>query len=161
MTYDWGRIEHEYVTGSMTLAELAEKYKIKLNTMYRKAEVRKFREQREEYTNSVREKALTRARARDARTLANLSTALDKAGKILKKYMDDEDMLFGRVVEGGEDGVREYRVRKLDTKAVRDMTAAIREATAAMQLMTGRTEQAEEEQAGVIVIPQREMTPIE
>lgn len=154
MKYDWEKIEQEYVSGKMTMEKLAEKYKISISTFQKKAIERKFTEKRSKYAEKVQEKALARAQARDARTLGNLSSALDKAAKVLNKYITDEDALFGRVSVTG-DGVQEYRVKKIDTKALRDMTSALREATAAMQLIRPNGAQ-EEEQGGVVVLPERE-----
>lgn len=154
MKYDWEKIEQEYVSGKMTMEKLAEKYKISISTFQKKAIERKFTEKRSKYAEKVQEKALARAQARDARTLGNLSSALDKAAKVLNRYITDEDALFGRVSVTG-DGVQEYRVKKIDTKALRDMTSALREATAAMQLIRPNGAQ-EEEQGGVVVLPERE-----
>ena len=152
MRYDWDRIEHEYVSGKCTMEALAKKYKIPLNTFYKRAEVRKFSEKRESYTKKVREKALARAQARDARTLGNLGSALDKAAKTLNKYITDEDTLFGRV-SVGQDGVAEYKVKKLDTKALRDMTAAMREVSAAIKLLQPETaDKGDEKQEGIIIL---------
>ena len=155
MAYDWDRIEHEYVTGKGTMEALARKYGIKLSSFYRRAEVRKFAEKREKYTNQVREKALTRAREREIRTLTNLGSALDKAAKKLNTYIGDEDTLHGRVAVT-QDGVQEYRTKKLDTKAVRDLTAAMKEVAAALKLITPDEQKTEETQAGVIILAQRE-----
>ena len=156
MAYDWDRIEHEYVTGKGTMEALARKYGIKLSSFYRRAEVRKFAEKREKYANQVREKALTRAREREIRTLTNLGSALDKAAKKLNNYIADEDTLHGKVVNHMDGSIEEIRTKKLDTKAVRDLTAAMREVAAALKLITPDETKTEETQAGVIVLAQRE-----
>lgn len=155
MKYDWEKIEQEYVSGKMTMEKLAEKYKISISTFQKKAIERKFTEKRRKYAEKVQEKALARAQARDARTLGNLSSALDKAARLLNKYMTDENTLHGRIVNHMDGKIEEVRVEKLDTKALRDMTSALREATAAMQLIRPNGAQ-EEEQGGVVVLPERE-----
>jgi hypothetical protein len=155
LKYDWDKIEHEYVTGKCTMEELARKHKIPLNTFYKRSKVRNFSEKRENYTRTVQEKAIARARARDVRTLSNLGGALDKAARILNKYLTDEDTLFNRI--SMSDGVLlERRAKKLDTKAVRDLTAAVREATAAMRLLAPEQTTEAENQAGVIILPGRD-----
>ena len=153
--YEWDKIEHEYVCGKMDMAELARKHKIPLRTFYARAEVRKFSEKREKYRNQTREKAIARAQARDARTLGNLQSALDKASRLLNRYITDEDTLFGRVLVTA-DGIQEYRARKMDTKAMRDMTAAMREVSAAIKLWQPETEKTDGERGGVIVLAARE-----
>lgn len=159
MRWDWDKIEHEYVTGKMDMAALAKKHQIPLNTFYKRAEVRKFSEKRETYTNRLRERAIARAQARDARTLGSLGSALDKAARTLNRYITDEDTLFGRVSVTA-DGIEEYRARKLDTKALRDMTAAMREVSAAIRLLQPEAEK-QDDGAGVIVLAAREADPDE
>ena len=153
MRYDWDRIEHEYVSGKSTMEALAKKYKIPLNTFYKRAEVRKFSEKRESYTKKVREKALARAQARDSRILANLGGALDEAARRLKKYLADDDTLHGKIVTGLT-GVVEVRTKKADTKALRDLTAAVKDAAAAMRLLAPDQGGSEAEGAGVVVLPE-------
>lgn len=156
MKYDWDRIEHEYVTGKSSMAEMAKKHKIPEDTFYKRAEVRNFQQKRENYANRVRERALMRAQAREARTLNNLNGALDKAARMLSRYIADEDTLHGRV-QMGESGPVEYRTNKLDTKALRDMTAALREAAAAMRLLRPDAGQEDTDGgAGVIILPMRD-----
>jgi len=156
MKYDWEKIEQEFISGKSTMEALARKYQIPLNTFYKRAKVRKFSEKRENYAKRVQEKALARAQARDARTLGNLSSALDKAARTLNKYIGDDDTLFGRV-SVTEDGVQEYRTKKLDTKALRDMTAAMREVSAAIKLLQPEKESDTGEREGVIVLTEREV----
>lgn len=155
MKYDWDKIEQEYVTGKISMEKLAEKYKIPRSTMEQRAKVRKFTEKRGKYEEKVREKAIARAQARDARTLGNLGSALDKAARLLNKYVTDEDTLFGRVSVSAE-GVAEYRVKKVDTKALKNMTAAMREVSAAIKLLKPETGGDEAGEGGVIILTERE-----
>lgn len=158
MKYDWGKIEQEYVTGKMSMEKLAEKHKIPYSSFRKYANGHKFQEKRTEYGQKVAQKALARAQARDARTLGNLGSALDKAARTLNKYITDEDTLFGRV-SVGQDGVVEARVKKLDTKALRDMTAAMREVSAAIKLLQPETADREDEnKSGVILMPEVEIS---
>jgi hypothetical protein len=155
MRYDWEKIEQEYVSGKMSMEALAKKHGISISAIEKKAIERKFTEKRRIYAEKVKEKALARAQARDARTLGNLSSALDKAARTLNKYIGDDDTLFGRV-SVTEDGVQEYRTKKLDTKALRDMTAAMREVSAAIKLLQPETADKEEKQEGIIILSERE-----
>ena len=155
MRYDWDRIEKEYVTGRVTMEKLSEKYQIPIGTIQKKAIVRKFTEKRSLYAEKVKEKAIARAQARDARTLGNLQSALDKASRLLNKYITDEDTLFGRVSVTA-DGMQEYRARKMDTKAMRDMTAAMREVSAAIKLLQPEMAGGGAEEGGVVMMPEQE-----
>lgn len=155
MRYDWEKIEQEYVSGKMSMEALAKKHGISISAIEKKAIERKFTEKRRIYAEKVKEKALARAQARDARTLGNLSSALDKAARTLNKYIGDDDTLFGRV-SVTEDGVQEYRTKKLDTKALRDMTAAMREVSAAIKLLQPDAGGPGGEEGGVVLMPEQE-----
>lgn len=155
MKYDWAKIEQEYVSGKMSMEGLAKKYGIPNSSFRKYANGHKFKEKRTEYGQKVAERALARAQARDARTLGNLSSALDKAARTLNKYIGDDDTLFGRV-SVTEDGVQEYRTKKLDTKALRDMTAAMREVSAAIKLLQPDAGGPGGEEGGVVLMPEQE-----
>lgn len=155
--YDWPSIETEYVTGKMTMEKLAAKHNIPLNTFYARAKVAQFSRKREEYTKTIQEKAVARARARDVRTLANLGSALDKAARLLNRLIADEDTIHSKIVSHMDGQLEEVRTKKADTKAIRDLTAAIRDVGAALQGMhDGQQGRENESQAGVIILPERD-----
>lgn len=151
--FDWDKIEHEYVTGRMTLETLARKHQISVSQIQKVSSRRHFSEKRSEYAETVKEKALARAQARDIRTLSNVKSALDKAARLLNKYIADEDTLHGRI-HTGDFGVTEYKTKKLDTKALRDMTAALRETTAALTALAPAEGADREQRSGVIILPE-------
>lgn len=159
MRIDWQQIEHEYVTGKMTMETLIKKHGISESHFFRKAKELKFTEKRSKYREKAEEQALTRARAREAkrleRTNGNIGGALDRAARRINQLLNDEDTLFGRVLTG-EDGVTEIRTRKADTKAIRDLTGALRDVVSALSLLTGDKADRDEGQAGVIILPERE-----
>lgn len=157
MKYDWEKIEQEFISGKSTMEAMARKYQIPLNTFYKRAKVRKFSEKRENYAKRVQEKALARAQARDARTLGNLSSALDKAARLLNKYVADEKTLHTKIVNHMDGSLEEVKVEKVDTKALRDMTAAMREVSAAIKLLQPEKESDTVEREGVIVLTEREV----
>lgn len=155
MRYDWDRIEHEYVTGKATYAELEEKYKIPRSTFEKRAKVRKFAEKRGEYEEKVRQKRLARAQARDSRIFANLGGALDNAARLLKKLTSDEDTLHGKILTVEGEAI-EVRTKKADTKALRDLTAAVKDAAAAMRLLAPEQAEQDGNAGGVVIIPAQE-----
>jgi len=138
------------------MEKLAGKYGIPDSTFRKYANVHKFRDKRTEYAQKVAEKALARAQARDARTLGNLSSALDKAARLLNKYVADEKTLHTRIVSHMDGELEEVHVEKLDTKALRDMTAAMREISAAIKLLQPEDSGQTEERTGVIMMPEAE-----
>ena len=152
MKYDWGKIEQEYVTGKMSMEKLAEKHKIPYSSFRKYANGHKFQDKRTEYGQKVAQKALARAQARDARTLGNLGSALDKAARLLNKYVNDDDTIHGKIVNHMDGRIEEIRTKKLDTKALRDMTAAMREVSAAIKLLQPETDRGDEKQEGIIIL---------
>ena len=157
MKYDWGKIEQEYVSGKMSMEKLAEKYHVSISTFQKKAIERNFTEKRRIYAEKVKEKALARAQARDARTLGNLGSALDKAARLLNKYVADEKTLHTKIVNHMDGRLEEVQVAKVDTKALRDMTAAMREVSAAIKLLQPEKESESGNRDGVIVLAEREV----
>lgn len=157
MKYDWAKIEQEYVSGKMTMEGLAKKYGIPNSSFRKYANGHKFKEKRTEYGQKVAERALARAQARDARTLGNLSSALDKAARLLNKYVADEKTLHTKIVNHMDGSLEEVKVEKLDTKALRDMTAAMREVSAAIKLLQPEKESDTGDREGVIVLTEREV----
>ena len=155
MRYDWDRIEHEYVTGKATYAELEQKYKIPRSTFEKRAKVRKFAEKRGEYEEKVRQKRLARAQARDSRIFANLGGALDNAARLLKKLTGDEDTIHGKILTVEGEAI-EVRTKKADTKALRDLTAAVKDAAAAMRLLAPDQGGQDGNAGGVVIIPAQE-----
>ena len=165
--YDWPRIEQEYVTGSMALRELATRYKISETTIYKHAKEAKFDEKRRKYLEKVAKKAVTRTSARDARVLARLMTAADKLALKISKAVSD-DTVFGYIVqdpprtdeETGEQipgGQRVEILTKADTKAIVNMSTAIRNMAMATKVMYPDGDGASgEDERSVVIMPERE-----
>ena len=164
---DWPRIEQEYVTGSMSLSELAKRYHISQTTIYKHAKEAKFEEKRKKYGEKVAKKALTRASTRDGRAISRLMTGTERAIRELNKAIK-EDTLYGYIVsnppvkdeETGEQrpgGLRLELLPKADTKALVNISTAIRNLSMATRVMypeggQGRTG----EEPGVIVLESRD-----
>lgn len=159
--YDWDKIEREYVRGKMTGEDLCAMYKIPLNTFQKHSSERKFSEKRRKYTESIQEKALARACAREAKALSRILGAAEKAAALLDKHMKDEDTLKNWLYTDKETGeLSEVRLKKLDTKAVREMTSAMRDTVAALTMMAERKDKQQgtdkQGSGGVILLPERD-----
>ena len=169
MRYDWTKIEHEYVTGKMPLLRLIERYHISQNTMYKHAKEGNWDEKRQKYQEKVAKKALTRASTRDARAISRLMTGNERLIRELQKAIT-EQTLYGYIIqdapttdeETGElrpGGMRVQMLEKADTKALVNISTAIRNIAMATKVMypdgdgTGQ-----EDERSVIIIPEQEQS---
>ena len=165
--YDWQKIEYEYVTGDEPLRQLAAKYHISESTIYKRAKEAQFDEKRRKYREKVAKKANTRASTRDARAMSRIMTAAEKTIAKLRSAVTD-DTVFGYIVddppskdeETGEPtpaGRHVEILTKADTKALVNLTTAIRNLAMATKVMypdgdgTGK-----EDERAVVIMPERD-----
>lgn len=165
--FDWARIEQEYVTGDMPLIELAERYHISQTTIYKRAKEGRFDEKRQKYRDKVAKKALNRASTRDARAISRIMTAAEKTISKLRAAITDETV-FGYIVEDppskdwqtGEvrpGGQRVEILSKADTKALVNLSTAIRNLAMATKVMYPDGDGAgTEDERSVVIMPERD-----
>ena len=84
---DWSSIKNEYVTGDVTYAQLAEKYGINENTVYKHASNGKWRQAREEFRRETGVETLKQARARGARAHARELEVLIEANRLQEEVI--------------------------------------------------------------------------
>lgn len=159
MRYDWYKIETEYVSGTMTMEALAERYGIANSTFFKRAKEREFVEKRRKFREKVEEKNLARRRARKSKKLERAKDEiLDgfcAAAKRYKDYMTSADMFNSHVVSGKE-GIKIVIMEAPDTKRVRDMAAMGKDLVTTYRDLTGNSMEEAEETGGVIVFAPRE-----
>lgn len=165
--FDWQKIEQEYTTGDMPLSDLAERYHISQTTIYKHAKEANFEEKRKKYREKVAKKALTRASTRDARAIGRLMTGTEKAIRELRKAITN-DTLYGYIVEETPEkdeetgerrpgGLRLQLMDKADTKALVNITTAIRNLAMATKVMYPDGDgQGTEDERSVVIMPDRE-----
>lgn len=126
---DWTKAEVEYVAGDMSLRELAEKLGESYSTLSKAAADGKWTAKRKEF----RKKAATNALARAQRRTENkLDRLLQSSEKVLNTAITaiEDDKQFNRYIVTGSSGEAEERTfDKVDTRAMKEMTAVIRELT--------------------------------
>lgn len=160
MRYDWAKIEAEYVAGKESMEAIAARYGIAKSTFFKRAKERNFTQKRSKFREKAEEKSIARAQAREARrlerTTANVNGALDRAAKRINRLLDDDATLHGKIL-ATEDGITEIRTNKADTKALRELTSALRDVASALQLMqNGGQGAGESNNQGVIILPERD-----
>ena len=142
------------------MESVAERYGVAKSTFMRQANVRKFSEKRTKFRQKSEDQALARARAREARRLdrtnTNIVSALDRAAKRINRLLDDDATLHGKIL-ATEDGITEIRTNKADTRALRELTSALRDVVSALQMQQGGSQGAgESNNQGVIILPERD-----
>ena len=163
--FDWLRIEQEYVTSDISLRELSEKYHVSMSALSKHAVDGKFTDKREKYKQKVAQKAATRASTRDGKAISRLMTGTEKAIRELRKAIT-EDTLYGYIVqepaekdeETGErrpGGLSLQLMRKADTKALVNISTAIRNLAMATRVMypEGDGDGEKMEHSGVVLMP--------
>ena len=164
---DWQKIEQEYVTGEMGLRDLAEEHHVAMSTMSKHAKVQNFAEKRKKYRTKVGQKALTRASTRDAKAIARIMTATEKTIRKLNKAVTDETV-FGYLQDetpGTDEETGERRpggqhlviLDKADTKALVNLSTAIRNLSMAVKVMYPDGDSLREgDEREVVIMPDRE-----
>lgn len=125
--YDWEKIEQEYITGKMSAETLAKKHNMPYYTMSHRVTERKLSEKREKYRESVLEKSIARARAREVRAKERIRTEGEKALKLIKSAMESEATLHLVLTQDKEGNLKQTMSEKVDTKALRDLVMSLTE----------------------------------
>lgn len=127
---DWKRIKTEYITTDTSYRKLAAKYDVPMSTLTRIAIKEKWVEARERYKNKVVTKTVEKMAAKEANKLAKLRTMTDSMVNVVEGIFNDPEQ-FQRHLVQTRDGqiwdVEERVFKKIDTKAIKDITAALKD----------------------------------
>lgn len=138
---DWAAIEAEYVTGAATYAALSRKYGVHPTALGKRASAFEWRKKREKYREKIARKSVEKSANKKINKLASLQTSADKlAGRIATMLEDDKAFNKYLVEVGrgrGEYSTEERTFSKTDTKALRDVVAALKDLTATMRNLYG------------------------
>lgn len=149
--YDWERIDLVYITGDMSLKDLSASEGIPLRSVEARARKIRYADKRAEYKRIVVKKVEQNMCRRDANAISRLITATEKAAAVLEKHMDDDATIYEYAA--GKNGVS---LKKLDTKALRNMTGALRDAASALRILFPDQVENSEDEQGVVIMPDRE-----
>lgn len=127
---DWKQIKTEYITTDISYRKLAAKYNVPMSTLTRIAIKEKWVESRERYKNKVVAKTVEKMAAKEANKLAKIRTMTDSMVEVVEGIFNDPEQ-FQRHLVQTRDGqiwdVEERVFKKADTKAIKDITAAIKD----------------------------------
>lgn len=141
MKHNWTEIETEYITTHTSYAKIAEKHGVPLCTLTKYAQKNKWFKKRREYTENVVAKTADEIAKHNAKKLAKLTKAADTMTDVVDRILKDAEQ-FNRHINGfGEEKV----CKKADTKAIRDITVAIKELTSVVRNLNNIPTQAEME----------------
>ena len=131
----WEEIKMEYITSNIGYRELSAKNGISVSSLAPKAKREKWSELRAKYRadatrKSIQKIASRRAQKREDR-LFKLQDAADGMGEVLLKIVNDVEQFRRHIVTeglgGGATKIEERIFDKYDTKAIKDLTGAMRD----------------------------------
>lgn len=127
---NWDELKTEYETSDISYRDMAKKYNIPLNTLNDAARKAKWVEARKQYRQLVCAKTRELASDEKASKLAGIAFAADKMSDVIQKVMQDSDQFFRKVdMTTGQEVVG----KKVDSKAMRELTAAMKDLTAVIR----------------------------
>lgn len=127
---DWKQIKTEYITTDISYRKLAAKYNVPMSTLTRIAIKEKWVEGRERYKNKVVAKTVEKMAVKEANKLAKIRTMTDSMVEVVEGIFNDPEQFQRHIIQTrcGEIWDAEERVlKKADTKAIKDITAAIKD----------------------------------
>lgn len=116
---NWGRIRAEYVTGRLGQRELAKKHGVSASQLAEHASKEGWVQRRREHRRKTAERAEQKAMERQAEDMADKLDDVRKAG----------DKLAALIAEVSEEtsSLRVGRTKKVDTRALRNLTGALKD----------------------------------
>ena len=159
-TVNWEKIKTEYITTDISHRKLASKYSVPLSNIQRRSKAENWVDCRSQYKAKVTSKTLEKSANRESNRLAKLMDVTSKAIDVVVSAFDDKDQFKRHLVdrqekyafpsyqgeetdEGGEvdtkDLLAEKRwteeqiFQKIDSKALKDFTAVLKDLTGLMR----------------------------
>ena len=127
------QMELEYITTDISVKKLGEKYGIGYRAMRRFAEGDGWTQKRRDYRQSIMDKVVAHAQEQEVGRLQALLDATEKLIDVTVKALEDEDQLYRYVATDNLGNMREKRLNKLDTKALKDLTSVLKDLTGLMR----------------------------
>lgn len=184
-TTDWAMLRAEYVNGSISLADLAKKYGVKISTLKKHSAEEKWSEERQKKRKSKADKVVNKLHDKDVnQTVKEIERCCNAAGKLIDKinkainqvdksyYVSFDDKTITSKETKGEDGEtdivntkihRKIRTKQynalIDTKRIAELSKSLLNIK---QILTGTEQQGDDENVGIIEIPaMQELEPPE
>lgn len=131
---DWDAIKQEYISTNISQRELAEKYGVSVSSLGKKCASEGWSSLRKKFRKKVEKKTMEKISRKKACELAKIGDCADKLVRLIDDSLNDTATVRQTIVkivpsEDDEDEaeVEEYCLQKLDTKYLRQMTAAMKD----------------------------------
>lgn len=161
----------DYVSGTLTYAQIAEKYGCGKSYIAKLAQKEGWKKQRDAFRKSVADKAILSKKERGTRALEKLMDSVDELVKTIRRINLDPDQFYRWRSEEGD-----IESKVADTRRLQSMSATVIQATRAvrnlydipdkidankdrreekrLKILEARDGQVTDENAGVILMPQ-------
>ena len=137
---DWESIKTEYVTTKISYRALADKYGISCRTVFARGKREGWVRERQKHKDAVVARMVRNVQRKEAsdgaKRLLQMRSAADSMSGVIAGAFDDAEQFHRHLVsirDGETTRTEEHVFRKLDTKAVRDLTVAMRDLTAVLR----------------------------
>lgn len=137
---DWTAIKAEYITGTISYRKLADNWGVSFRTLSDRALREGWKEARDKHRNNVVEKTVQKVASRKATTTANklcdLQEAADNMGRVIAEIFADSEQFHRHIIQtrdGDNWNAAERIFDKADTKAIKDLTGAMKDLVAVMR----------------------------
>ena len=142
---DWNRLKVAYVTGNMSYKELAKKHRLQATAVSRKGKEEQWPRLRKEYRQKAADKAIENEVDNEAERLSKLIKAEDAMEDVVVKLFSDAQQFYRHIVIDGQGHSEERIFDKVDTRAIRDLTGALKDLTFIRRNLQNLPTQAEKE----------------
>ena len=131
----WDVIEHDYVTGGLSLRKLAEKHGVGMREMSHRSKAGEWVVKREAFRKAATERAIEKSVDLEADRLMGIAHIQERVKQVMELLVQDEKQFNRHLVQTtvmDDDGIRftsteEKEFKKYDTKAIRDIQAALKD----------------------------------
>lgn len=146
--WDWTSLETEYISTSISLRRLSDKYKIPIGNLADYSKANKWVKKRKNHQNKIITKTTQKLANEAAKQLAKEFNIADKLADVLGSALKD-GLQFNRYVvsEATRDGISETKEKvfdKVDMKSVSDAVKALKEIASIKATIGGITTAAEQ-----------------
>ena len=131
---DWDAIKQEYISTNISQRELAKKYGVSVSSLGKRCSSEGWSGLRKKFRKKVEKKTMEKISRKKACELAKIGACADKLVRLIDDSLNDTATVRQTIVkivpsEDDEDEteVEEYCLQKLDTKYLRQMTAAMKD----------------------------------
>lgn len=125
---NWEKIKTEYITGSISVREICNKYKLNKRTVSNRCTNENWVALRKKHREKVVSKAVQKTESPKAKTLAQNLARVERMNAIVDKFLDSELYNKHFVEIGYGKGIyhtEEVEFTKPDTRSIRDMATTI------------------------------------